>query len=245
MAGVAVHRDRQVHLEVEAALGGRHESLFLGGHDDPLPLLPVADHVLLDGVGVVELAVALERVAHVVQAGEGLLDVGAEDARSGVIDPRAEQIARLDLVGVGQHVRGVGLRIADRGDAIGEVGEVLPDLGLVDSEGGPGMGVDVHESRNDGLAGSVDGLRRRRTGAPVRGRHADNAVVGHHDIALLDDLVALHADDPGARRAPRCLAARRAGRGWRYRAGPAHRPAPWPANRSGPWRRNRACRRGP
>ncbi len=155
---VAVHRDGQVHLEVEPALGRGHQALLLGGHDDPLPLLPVAHHVLLDRVGVVELAVALERVAHVVEAGERLLEVGAEDAGPGVIDARTDQLSSLHLVGVGEHVGGVGLRIAHRGDAVGEIGQILPDLGLVDAEGGPGMGVDVHESGNDGLARGVDRL---------------------------------------------------------------------------------------
>ena len=47
-AGIAVEDLREIELEVEAAFDRRHELLLFRRHDDPLPLLPVAGHVLLD-----------------------------------------------------------------------------------------------------------------------------------------------------------------------------------------------------
>jgi hypothetical protein len=42
-AGIPVHDLREVQLQIEAALERGHELLFLRRHDDPLPLLAVAD----------------------------------------------------------------------------------------------------------------------------------------------------------------------------------------------------------
>ena len=60
---------RHVHLEVEAAFGRRHEACSWAAIDDPLPLTlrsPVI--VLLDRVRVVELGVAPQHVARIVEA---------------------------------------------------------------------------------------------------------------------------------------------------------------------------------
>src|SRR5207302_11203252 len=142
--------------------------------------------------GVVELAVALQGVADVVQTGPVLLEVRAEDSRPGVIDPGAEQLAGLDLVGVGEDVRRGSLRIARGGHAPGEIGEILPDFGFVNPPGGPGVGVDVDQPRDDRLPRHVDDAcpGGRGTGCG----HASDAVVGHHHVALFDQLVALHRD---------------------------------------------------
>src|SRR5205814_2128587 len=96
-AGIAVELHRLIHLEVEPALDRGHEAQLFRRHDHPLALLAVPRHVLLDRVGVVELAVALQGVAHVVQAGPVLLEERAEHARPGVIDPAATQRMRLSV----------------------------------------------------------------------------------------------------------------------------------------------------
>jgi len=57
------------------------------------------------------------------------------------------------------------------------------------------MGVDVDQPRDDGLARHVDDAGPGRGGA--RRGHARDAVVGRDQVALLDQLVALHRDDAG------------------------------------------------
>ena len=95
VARIPVEGLGQVHLEVQAAFGRRHQIQLARRHDDPLALLAVAGHVFLDRMHAVELAVAAQGISRIVQALEILVP---EDARAGVIDPRAEQVARFDLI---------------------------------------------------------------------------------------------------------------------------------------------------
>ena len=70
-----------------------------------------------------------------------------EDARAGGVDARAGHHAGIDHVGVGEHVGRRGLRIARRRHAVGEVGDVLPHLGLVQAARRPHVRVRVDEAR--------------------------------------------------------------------------------------------------
>ena len=192
---IPVQHLRQVHLEVEPALGRRHQAELLGRHDHPLALLAVPGHVLLDPLGPVELAVAAQGVAGVVQGLEVLVP---EDARPRVIDARADELAGLHLIGVGEHVGGGGLRIPGRGHAPGEVREVFPDLGLVDPPRRPRMGVHVDEAGDDRLASDVHHPGAGGHRAAAARAHARDAIVGDHHIPALDDLIPFHRDDAGA-----------------------------------------------
>src|SRR3989442_14379510 len=147
---------RSVHLEVQPAFDGGHQAELLRRHDYPLALLPVPRHVLLDRLRVVELAVALQRVPHVIETGPVLLEERAEHTGPGMIDPGPDELAGLDLIGVREDVGRRGLRIARGGDAPRQIREILPHRRLVDAPRGPRMGVDVDQPRDDGLARHVD-----------------------------------------------------------------------------------------
>ena len=157
-AGVAIDNLRQVQLEVEPAFERRHQLLLLRGHDDPLPLLAVARHVQLDRLRVPVLAVTPQDVLRVLEA----LDVVAANTPGPVPrHARPEHLPGLDQVAIREDVGRRRLRIARRRHAVGEVGEVLPDLRLVHVPRRPDVRVHVDETRHDGLAGHVDDLSRR------------------------------------------------------------------------------------
>src|SRR5439155_1053887 len=173
-----------------------HQAELLRRHDHPLALLPVPRHVLLDRVRVVELAVALQRIPHVIETGPVLLEERPEHAGARMKDPGPDELAGLDLIGVREDVGRRGLRIARGGDAPRQIREILPYRRLVNAPRGPRMGMDVDQAGDDGLPRHVDDARAggRRTG----GRHARDPAVRHDDVALTDQLVTLHGDDPGA-----------------------------------------------
>ena len=72
---------------------------------------------------------------------------GAEDAGPGGVDARAEHLAGLHQVLVGEHVGGGGLRIAHGRHAVGEVGGVPPHLVAVHAQLAAHVRVRVDESR--------------------------------------------------------------------------------------------------
>src|SRR5207249_1898334 len=115
---------------------------------------------------VVELAVALQRIAHVVETGPVLLEVRAEYAGPGMVNPGSDELAGLDLIGVREDVGGGCLRIACGGDAPRQIREILPHRRLVNAPGGPRMGMDVDQAGDDRLPGHVDDARAsgRRAG---------------------------------------------------------------------------------
>ncbi len=195
LSGIAVGHLREVELEVERALDGGGDAVFLAGLDDPLAHNAVAGHVLLQGVGAIRLLVAL----HEAERGIAVFDARTcEHARPGGVDARARHQAAVHHVGVGEHVRRRSLRIARGGHAVGEVGEVLPDLGLMQAAWRPHMRMRVHQAGHDGLAGDADrpraGWHRERAAAA----HRRDAVVGDQHVALRDHLVTLHRDDARA-----------------------------------------------
>src|SRR5882672_7617528 len=115
----------QVQFHIQAAFGRRHDAFELAGHDHPLALLTIADEIRLQIVGAVELLIARNYGAGVVEG----LEVGVgEDARSGGVSARAKNVAGVDEVLIGEHVVSGGLRIAARSDAVGQVGEEAPVL---------------------------------------------------------------------------------------------------------------------
>ena len=94
--------------------------MLLRREDDPLADDAIAGDVLLDGVGPVRLLVALD------EGGGRFLVVEArraEDAGTGREHARADDVAGLDEVRVGEYIVGRRLRIARRRHAVGEVGE--------------------------------------------------------------------------------------------------------------------------
>ena len=100
-------------------------SFFAAGGDHPLALAAIADHVGLQRVRPEVLLVAGDHRLGLL----GRLEVRVgEDPRAGRERPRADQLARLDQVLVGEHVVGAGLRVAAGGHAVGEVGEEAPVL---------------------------------------------------------------------------------------------------------------------
>ena len=110
------------------------------------------------------------------------------------------------------------------------------------------MGVRVHEAREDGLPRDVDDPRVLRHGHLAPRGPPPRSVVHHHDVGVLDHLVAAHGDGAGAaqhRGRPRDVArgARRgsdaavsgssgnASGSAEPRVGPYRRPPPCPASR--------------
>ena len=164
-------------------------------HDDPLPLLAVAGHVLLDRLRVPVLAVALQHVARLVEALDVVL---RKHAGPGAEDARADHLAGLDQVAVRKHVGRRRLRIARRRHAVGEVRQVLPDLRLVDVPCRPDVRVDVDQARHDRLAGDVDRSRAGRHRDLAARPDGHDAVVPDDDVAVVDDLGAFHRDDARA-----------------------------------------------
>ena len=187
----AVQRHGEIQLEVRGPFGRWRQLLLARGHHQPLPMAPVAHVVILERLGVIEVRVAAGDVARIVQTAQIL---GGEDAAGGGEDPRTDNVARRDLVGIGQDIRRHRLRIPRRGHPVCEVGEVFPDLPPVDAPRDPHVVVDVHVSRQDCLAGDVDlACARRDCHGPTRADRGD-AVVGDDDIGVLDHLVTLHRD---------------------------------------------------
>jgi hypothetical protein len=62
LSGVTVGHLREVQLQVERALDGGRDAVFLARLDDPLPDDAIARDVLLDGVGAIRVAIALDEV---------------------------------------------------------------------------------------------------------------------------------------------------------------------------------------
>ena len=119
---VAVLRQREVHGEVGPALGGRGEPEFTGGHDHPLPYLAIPCEVLLDRLRIEVVGVAAQHVPGLVQARDL---VRAEDAGSGGVEARADQLAGLHQVDVRQDVLGRCLGIPLRRHSVCELGQEL------------------------------------------------------------------------------------------------------------------------
>ncbi len=189
----AVDRMRDVHLHVAAALGRRHELQLLRRHDDPFALLAVAHHVRLDVRRAVVVLVALQ----VGERGLVRLEVVArEDAGPDHERALAEALARLDQVLVREVVVGRRLHVQARGDAIGEIGDEAPVLRL-EHVVGPELPVRVrvHEAWHDVLAAHVDLARAGGNPDPTRRTHGRDAVIGHEDVGVPDDLLSLHRDD--------------------------------------------------
>ena len=191
-AGVAVEAVRDVELEVEAALGGRHETEFLRRHDDPLALLAVAGHVHLERLRVVVLRILLEDRAGVIEI---LHILGDEDARAGGVAARADHFTRLHAIVVREEVGGGRLRIARGGGAVGELRQILPHLVGVDRRNEPlRVVVCVDETGHDRLPADVDDLRVGRHLHRAARADGDDAIVLHEHVGVLDDLLTLHGD---------------------------------------------------
>ena len=154
VAAEAVDRVRQVELQVEPALGRRHHLVLAAGLDHPLPLLAVADHVGFQRVRAVILLVLGHHGLDVL----GRLEVGVgEHAGPRREGARADQLAGLDEVLVGEHVVGHRLRVAAGGHAVGEVGEEAPvaQVEHAAADLGP-VGVGVDEAGHDRRPGDVE-----------------------------------------------------------------------------------------
>ena len=187
---IAVDRVGHVEPVVQTALGGGHELEFARGHDQPLALPAVAGHVHLEGLGVVVAAVLGQHVDRVVVAPD---EVELEHPRPCRIDPWPDHLAGAHHVLVGEYVRRGRLRIPRRRHAIGQVRLVDPRARPVQAPQVPHVRVRVHESGDDRLACDID--HGRALGhVPRPGRHRHDAVVGHDDVRVLDDLVAVHRD---------------------------------------------------
>src|SRR5262245_5673607 len=123
MPRVSVKSLSNVHPDVEPTLSGQHELELARCLNDPLPLFTIPDDVLLDGLGVVVLAVLLEDRACVIEVTYVLPSQtpDTEDAKTSEIDAGSEHSARGHLVLVQEDVGGRGLRIAGRCHTVGEV----------------------------------------------------------------------------------------------------------------------------
>ena len=194
LARIPVERRRDVVLEHQPALDGRHDALFAGRHDHPLALLTIARHVHLDGLGVVVLAVSPHDVASVVQIADGILDVVTEDPWAGRVDTRPDHGAGGHHVAVAENVGSRRLRIARGRDPIGQIRQVDPGLSLVESEGRPHMRVRVDEAGYDRLARYVDDVSPLRYGDRAAPPDRFDAIVADDDFGVLDDLTPVHRD---------------------------------------------------
>ena len=153
-------------------------------------------HVHLDGLGVEIVGVALEGVARLVLGVDAVLP---EDARAGGVDAGAEHRPRAHHVGVRQHLGVAGLRVARGGDAVGEVRQVRPHVGAVQLAARAQVRVGVDEAGDDGAPRQVDdGGPGRHVHLAARPHRLD-ARPAHHDVGVVDDLLAVHSD--GARAA--------------------------------------------
>ncbi len=190
-AGVAVLHQRQVHREVRSAFGRRREAELLRRRDHPLADLAVADHVLLDGLGVVVIRIAPQHIARIVETAD---IVGGEDAGTGRVETRTDQLTGVHQVLVRQRVLGGCLRIPLRRHAERELREELRDLAAVDAPRHPRVRVDVDEPRHDRLAGQVSHDRTRRNLHLSARTYRGDAIVGDHDVAARDHFVPFHRD---------------------------------------------------
>ncbi len=156
VAAETVEGMRQIQLQVQAPLGGRHDLVFPASLDHPLALAAVADHVRLEGVRAVVLLVSGDDGLDVF----GRLEVViGEHTRPGRKRTRADKFAGLDQILIGEHVVRAGLRVAAGRHAVGEVGKKTPVLHVEH----PALNfrpvrVRVDEARDDGIAGHVDDL---------------------------------------------------------------------------------------
>src|SRR5262249_52009933 len=125
------------------------------------------------------------------------LEVGArEHTGPGGVGTRTDDVACIDQILIGEHVVGVGLRIAPGGDAVGEVGEESPVLEVENATANfAPVRVDVDEAGHDGGAAEVDDFGTVRNGDLAVLADGSNAVVFHHDIGIGNDVVAMHGDD--------------------------------------------------
>ena len=157
VAAEAVERVRQVQLQVQAPLGRRHHLVLAAGLDHPLALAAVADHVRLQRVRAVVLLVPGDDPLDLL----GRLEIGVgEDAGPGREGARADQLAGLDEVLIGEHVVRAGLRVAAGGHAVGEVGEEAPVLQVEHAAADlRPVGVGVDEAGHDRRPRDVDDLR--------------------------------------------------------------------------------------
>ena len=146
----------------------------------------------------------------------------------------------LHQVGVRENVGRRRLRIALRRDTVRELRQELRDLVAMHAPAEPGVRVNVDESRNDRLAGDVDDSRALPGCSRCRAADGDDAIVGDDDVAVLDDLVALHRDDARATqhdRAARLVLSRRD----RRRRSAAPRTRSWASSWCRRLRRHRAA----
>ena len=191
-ARIAIDAVRDVELLIETTFCGGHDPQLLRRHDDPLPLLTIAAHVHLERLGVVVLGIPRENLPRMLQVAHRL---GAEHARPRRVNARPDHLAVLHAIAVRQKVGGGGLRIACRGGAVCERGEILPRLRVVHVGREPlRVIVRIHHAGHEHLAGHVDNRRAVRNGYTAARAHRHNALVAHHDVGVLDDLLAPHGD---------------------------------------------------
>ena len=193
VAAHAVHNVRQVHHRVEAAFGRRHHFLGFARHHHPLALLAVADHVRFQAVGAVVLLVFRDHVLDVVER----LEVGVgENARASRVGARADHLARVHQVLVGEHIVGAGLRVAAGRHSEGEVCEEAPVLHVehpaADLEP---VGMDIHEAGKDGGPRNIHDFGARRHRHCSVTAEGGDAVVFHHDVGVRNDFVSAHRDN--------------------------------------------------
>src|SRR6516165_8853899 len=196
IAAEAVDRVGQIELHVEAALGCGHHAIFLAGHDHPLALFAIAHEVGFQVGGPIELPVAANDVVSVVERAK--VGVG-KHAGTGGVGPRADDVASVDQILIGEHVVGGGLRIAPSGNAVGEVGEETPvfEIEHTATDFRP-MRVDVDEARNDCLSRNVDDLGAGGNWAAVTLADGNDAVVFDEDVGVFKYFIAVHGDDTRA-----------------------------------------------
>ena len=190
-AGIPVLHEREVHREVGATLGRGGKPQLLRGHDHPLAHFAVAGEILLDRLRVVVIGVPAQHITRLVQA----LDVvGGEDAGARGIQTRSDQRARFHEIGVGENVGGRRLRIALRGDAVGEVGEQLRHLIAMHAPAEPVVRVNIHVAGENRLPVHIDLACTAGNGHRATRPDRCDAIVGDDDITALDHVAALHGD---------------------------------------------------
>ena len=180
-------------MKFDPPFGRRRETELLRGHDHPLANLAVADHVLLDRLRVVVVRIAPQDVARFVKAADV---VGREDARPGRVEARADQLTGVHQVLIRQRILRRRLRIPLRRHAEGELGEELRHLAAMDAPRHPRVRVDVDQPRHDRLARQIADDRTRGDLHLAARTDRRDAVVGDHDVAARDHLIAFHRDQP-------------------------------------------------
>ena len=194
-ARIAINGHREVGVVREPAFCGGHQFEFFRGHHNPLAHLSVTGAVHLDGLGVVVVAVALEHVACLRERTDAL---AGKDAGAGRVDAGANQLARLHTVGIREHVGRACLWIAGGSDAVRDIREECPRLGGVHQGRVPEVRVGVDEARHNRATGHVNDSRAGRNIHGTAAAHANNAIVAHDDIGVVNDFRTTHRDSARA-----------------------------------------------